>query len=166
MEITSDPAQVTRTHGGMPVRALLGVGYDGERLRLYWPYTSDIDGRRFLTRFIAIRCRWFGVDVTRIHMADDEKREWPHDHSRDFWSFKAGWYTEWVYSNPEDLSARHLRRHSRFSVHRMPCTRAHSITEVSPGLVTVMFLGPRRQKSSYWTSDGLQSTGMKVDQGG
>jgi hypothetical protein len=158
--------EVSRTHGGMPAWAFLGAGYDGEKLRLYWPYKSEIAGKRFLTRLIVVRCRWFALDITRIHMPDDGEREWPHDHSRDFWSWKTGCYEEWVYDNPDDLSSRQLRHNRRFTIHSLRHTQAHSITRVSPRLVTVMFLGPKKQKSSYWTPDGKQPTGMKVDQDG
>jgi len=156
--------KVQRTHGGMPDWALLGVGKDAEgRWRTYWPYTSEIDGQRFLTRFIFIRNPWFSVDITRIGMADDQ-REWPHDHSRTFRSLKFGWYEEDVYDDvAEPLRFRHVR-HGRFSIHRLKYTQAHSITRVSPKLVTVLFLGRKRQKSNYWTPAGLQTIGMAVDQ--
>jgi hypothetical protein len=162
--VASVTATVTRTHGGMPNWCLLGVGLVDRKPRLFWPYTSSIGAKRFLTRFIIVRNPLFSVDVTRIHMPDDSEREWPHDHSRDFWSFKAGWYEEWVYGNPDNLEDRILRKHSRFSVHRLRHTQAHSITRVSPRLVTVLFLGRSRQKSNYWTPSGFQTIGMKVDQ--
>jgi hypothetical protein len=156
--------EVVRTHGGMPDWCLLGIGTNDGKLALYWPYTSEINGERFLTRFIVVRNPWFSVDITRISMPDDDKRMWPHDHSRTFWSWKFGSYDEWVYSDPSDLSKRKLRRHPKFSLHRLRHTEAHSITRVSPGLVTVLFLGRKRQKSSYWTPKGKRSIGMKVDQ--
>jgi hypothetical protein len=169
MTDTATPAalvtpEVKRKNGGMPDWAFLGAGTDHEgRLRLYWPYTSDVGGRRFLTRFILFRTPWASMDITRISMADDQ-REYPHDHSRTFWSWKWGWYAEDVYDDPDDLArVRHVR-HRRLGVHRLRHDQAHSITEVSPHLVTVLFLGRRRQKSSYWTPEGKQTTGMAVDQ--
>lgn len=161
-------AQVThtveRTHGGMPNWALLGVGIDTSRkIRLYLPYRSKIDGRPFLTRFIVIRNPWFSLDITRIGMADDQ-REYPHDHSRTFNSFKLGWYAEDVYYDRDDLTNKRHIRHRRFGIHRLRYTQAHSITEVSPHLVTILFLGRQRQKSNYWTPAGLQTIGMAVDQ--
>jgi hypothetical protein len=148
----------------MPGWALLGAGIDAEgSLRLYWPYTSDINGERFLTRFIVFRTPLASVDVTRIGRADDQ-RKYPHDHSRTFWSWKFGWYAEDVYDDPADLTVKRHVRHQRFGVHRLRHTQAHSITEVSPRLITVLFLWRKRQKSNYWTPDGLQSTSMAVDQ--
>lgn len=155
--------EVARKNGGMPSWAVLGVGVNHEgKLVLYWPYTSDIDGERFLTRFIVLRTPYVSCDVTRIHMTDDQ-RAYPHDHSRTFWSWKFGWYAEEVYDNPAGLtSVRHIR-HRKLGIHRLRYTQAHSITAVSPHLVTVTFLGPKRQPSSYWTPTGKQSTGMGVD---
>ncbi|HEV2175229.1 MAG TPA: hypothetical protein VGR71_16770 [Nitrospira sp.] len=157
-------SKVERKNGGMPNWCVLGVGVNHEgKLVCYWPYTSEIDGERFLTRFIVVRTPLASVDVTRIHMPDDQ-RKFPHDHSRTFWSFKFGWYAEDVFYDKADLSLTRHVRHRRLGVHRLKYTQAHSITEVSPKLVTVLFLGPRRQKSNYWTPNGLQSIGMGVDQ--
>ena len=155
---------VTRKHGGMPSWAVLGVGRNHEgRLVRYWPYTSDIDGERFLTRFIVFRTPLAGCEVTRIHV-DDTSRPDPHDHSRTFGSWKFGWYSEWVFADRNDLSVKRHIRHRRFGIHLLRHTEAHTITEVSPRLVTVLFLGPHRQKSNYWTPAGLQTIGMGVDQ--
>lgn len=169
MTATSAPAGVTkkvvRKHGGMPNWALLGIGKNHEgKWRTWWPYTSEIDGERFLTRLIVLRTPYVSVDITRIGMADDQ-REYPHDHSRTFFSFKLwGWYEEDVFSDRNDPTDRVHKRHGRFSIHRLRYTQAHSITKISPKLVTVLFLGPQRQKSNYWTPDGLQTIGMGVDQ--
>jgi hypothetical protein len=156
-------AEVKRKHGGMPDWALLGVGRDAEgKLRLYWPYTSEINGERFLTRFIVLRTPYGSCDITRISMADDQ-REFPHDHSRTFWSWKLGWYAEDVYTDQADLSAMQHKRHRRLGIHRLRHTEAHSITSVSPRLVTVLVSGRQRQTSNYWTPTGLQTIGMAVD---
>ncbi len=143
--------KVERKFGGMPNYALLT------------PYWSRIDGQPFLSRFIVFRTPLVSVSVTRIHTADDQ-RPYPHDHSRSFVSFKFGSYEEDVFYDPADLTARRHRTHRRFSFHQLRYTQAHSITKVSPRLVTVMFSGPKRQKSNYWTPDGKQTIGMAVDQ--
>jgi hypothetical protein len=160
------PAQVTdkviRTAGGLPEWCLLSVGIVNGKPVFFWPYKSEINGKRFLTRFILFRTPLASVDITRISMADDD-RAWPHDHSRSFVSWKFGSYEEWVYYNPADLTSRRYRKHRRFSFHQLRHCQAHSITQVSPGLVTVLFLGPKRRKSSYWTPEGMQSTGMIAD---
>ena len=157
-------ATVERKGGGMPNWCVLGIGINHERRVVrYWPYTSEINGKRFLTRFIVVRTPLASVDITRVHMPDDQ-RAYPHDHSRTFWSWKFGWYAEEVFSDKGDLTARRSVRHRRFGIHRLQYTEAHSITVVSPRLVTVLFLGPRRQASNYWTPDGLRSIGMGVDQ--
>jgi len=157
-------AEVKRKHGGMPDWALLGIGIDtAGKLRLYWPYTSEINGERFLTRFMVVRSPYASCDITRISMADD-RREYPHDHSRTFFSWKFGWYEEDVYTDPADLSAVQHKRHRRLGIHRLRHSEAHSITRVSPRLVTVIVLGRRRHASNYWTPQGLQTIGMAVDQ--
>jgi hypothetical protein len=143
---------VTRKNGGMPDYAFC------------FPYWSDIDGKRFLSRFILFRTPLASVDITRIHMPDNQ-REYPHDHSRSFVSFKLiGSYDEDVFYDPHDLTSRRHRTHRWLSCHLMRHSMAHSITRVSPFLITVLFLGPRRRKSNYWTPDGFQTIGMKVDQ--
>jgi hypothetical protein len=151
----STPARVTNTvtrkDGGMPEYAFL---------KRYW---SRIDGKPFLTRFIVFRTPLASIDVTRIHMADND-RAWPHDHSRSFVSWKFGSYDEDVFYDPADLTSKRHRKHSRFSFHQLRHCQAHSITRVSPRLVTVLFLGPKRRKSNYWTPGGMQTIGMKVDQ--
>lgn len=162
--MTTTATEVTRKHGSMPRWAVLGVGADASgKVRLYWPWWSDINGERFLTRFVILRNRWVSISVTRIHMADDQ-REDPHDHSHTFWSGKAGWYAENVYTDPDDLSKMRHIRHRRFSIHRLPYTSAHSITEISPKLWTVLVSGRTKQTSSYWTPAGKRSTGVNGDQ--
>lgn len=155
--------EVVRTNGGMPKWTVMGMTFADRKLQFFWPYTSEIGGERFLTRFILIFTRWGGCHITRIHMADD-LREWPHDHSATFWSWVFGWYEEVVYDDPDNLNrVRHVR-HRRFSIHRLRHSQAHSITAVSPRLFTILFLGRRRRKSNYWTPDGPSSLGMKMDQ--
>jgi hypothetical protein len=139
--------EVTRKDGGMPEHAFL------------YPWWVNINGKRFISRLVIFKTPWAGIDVSRIHMPDDD-RDHPHDHSRSFISLKLGWYNEWVYYNPSDLTQRRLRKHRWFSAHLMRYQWAHSITEVSPHLVTILFLGRTRQKSSYWTSTGKQLTGV------
>jgi hypothetical protein len=151
------------------IQALAGepkVERQGGGMRKYMfmqRYWSEIGGKRFLTRFVFFFTPLAGCHVTRVHMADDQ-RKWPHDHSATFWSWKAGWYAECVYTDPGDLSKVRYVRHRRFGIHRLRWDEAHSITQVSPHLWTVLFLGPRRTTSSYWTPDGKQNTGMKMDE--
>jgi hypothetical protein len=140
--------KVERKDGGMPEYAFM------------YPWWSKIDGKPFLSRFVFFRTPWATIDITRIH-TDDNQRPWPHDHSRSFVSFKLiGSYDEDVFYDPDDLTSRRRRRHSWLSCHLMRYNMAHSITRVSPVLVTVLFGGPTRRKSSYWTPAGLQPTGV------
>jgi hypothetical protein len=130
------------------------------------PYWSDIDGQRFLTRFVFFFTPWAGCHVTRIHMADDQ-REYPHDHSATFWSWKLwGTYDEDVYDDPKDLGRVRRVKHRRFGIHRLGWDQAHSITRVSPVTVTMLFLARRRNHSGYWTPEGKQSLNMTMDKMG
>jgi hypothetical protein len=128
------------------------------------PYYSDIDGQRFLTRFVFWFTPFGGCHVTRIHMADDQ-REHPHDHTRTFISIKlAGGYEEDVYSGDIASPDRRHRKHRWLSWHVMPYDQAHSITAVRPLTVTLLFLGRHRHGSGYWTPDGKVPLGMPVDE--
>jgi hypothetical protein len=150
MTITTEPV-VTRSGGGMPRWAFLK------------PYHSDINGQRFLTRFIFFFTPYGGAHITRIHMADDQ-RKWPHDHSATFLSVRlAGGYEEDVYDQPGDLSSVRRRAHRWLSASRLRYTEAHSITSVRPFTVTLLLLGRRRNHSAYWTPDGKRSLGMTLD---
>lgn len=142
---------VKRSKGGM------------RRWMFLTPYWSEIDGQRFLTRFVFFFTPWAGCHITRIHMADNQ-REWPHDHSATFWSWKLGSYDEDVYSDPDDLASKRHVQHRRFGIHKLRHDEAHSITRVSPKLVTILFLSRRRHGSAYWTPSGKQSLGMKMDE--
>lgn len=146
METQATP-EVRRKGGSMPEWAMFR-----------W-FTSDVNHRRFITRFILLRTPFISLDVSRIHK-DDRDRPHPHDHSRSFASLKFGSYDEWVYYDPTDLSKRRFRSHRRFSLHLLRYTQAHSITRVSPRLITVLFLGPRHQESTYWTPTGKVLTGV------
>lgn len=152
---------VTRSHGGMPNWAFLGLRFDDRKVRIDWPYWSNVNGRRFLTRFMILRTPWISADVTRIHGADDQ-RKWPHDHSRSFYSIRLlGGYDEDVWDDPDDLTSKRHRRHRWLSGSLLRWTEAHSITRVDPLTVTLLFLGPKRQKSTYWTPEGKTDLGMR-----
>jgi hypothetical protein len=160
--MTTTDVKVERKNGGMPKWAVLSFSIVAGKPRFYWPYTSDVGGKRFLTRFIPLFTPWGGTHITRVSMADDQ-RKYPHDHSATFASLKFGSYEEDVYSDPDDLSQAEHRVHRRFSCHVLRYNQAHSITRVSPHLVTILFLGWRRNKSSYWTPEGKIPLGMTMD---
>jgi hypothetical protein len=142
--------KVERTKGGM------------RKWMFFEKYYSRIDDEPFLSRYVLFFTPWAGLHVTRIHKPDNQ-REWPHDHSATFWSWKFGWYAENVYSgDPLNPVKTHVK-HRRFGIHRLGWDQAHSITEVSPHLWTILFLGRRRNRSSYWTPQGKQSLEMTMD---
>lgn len=135
------------------------------RWAFFAPYWTHINDKPFLNRFIFFFTPLGGCHVTWIRQADNQ-REWPHDHSATFLSLRlSGWYEEDVFDNPDDLTVKHHRHHGWLSARRLRYDQAHSITRISRfPLITVLFLGRRRQKSSYWTPEGKKSTGMKMDE--
>lgn len=150
---TAVTPKVTRTGGGMPKVAFLK------------PYRSMIDGRPFLDRFILFFTPYAGCHITWIRQADNQ-REWPHDHSATFISFRLlGGYEEDVFSGDPHNPAKQHRRHKWLSASVLRHDQAHSITSLSRwGALTVLFLGRRQRTSSYWTPEGLENTGMKMDE--
>lgn len=156
--------KVERKNGGMPKWAVLGLTVADGKIQRFWPYTSDVGGRRFLTRFIFFFTEYAGCHVTLISQADNQ-REFPHDHSATFVSFRlTGSYEEDVFTDPADLTRREHRTHRWLSASRLRHAEAHSITKISRfPLITILFLGRRRQKSNYWTPSGKQPLGMKMD---
>lgn len=159
----TETSVVERSHGGMPRWSFLGLRFEDGRIRTDWPYWSNVNGQRFLTRFIVAFTPVGGLHVTRIHGADDQ-REWPHDHSRTFWSLRLlGSYDEDVWDDPDDLSAKRHRRHRWLSLSRLGWDQAHSITRVDPLTVTLLVLGRKRNKSTYWTPDGKTDLGMRLN---
>jgi len=148
---TMTDVKVERKGGGMPKWAF------------FMPYWSKIDGEPFLTRFIFAFTPYGGAHITRIHKADDQ-RKWPHDHSATFLSIRLlGGYEEDVYTDPADLTGKRHRVHKWLSASKLRYGEAHSITSVKPWTVTLLLLGKRRQKSNYWTPEGKQPLGMKMD---
>lgn len=131
-----------RKNGGMPS---WGVN------RAYWVRVGD---EPFLDRRVLAICPWFAVLLSDIYGPDTGRD--PHDHSRGFASLiLSGSYAEDVYSDPRDLGRVTSRRHRRWSLHRMPASRAHSITSVPGGRVrTLVIAGRSRGTWSFWTSQG------------
>jgi hypothetical protein len=154
-EVIASPVtpQVTRTKGGM------------RKWMFMEPYRSKIDGKPFLDRFVFFFTPWAGCHLTWIRQPDNQ-REWPHDHSATFLSVRlAGGYSEDVFTDPIDLTAREHRVHRWLSATRLRASEAHSITKISRwGTVTLLFLGKRRQASNYWTPDGKVSLRMTMDE--
>jgi hypothetical protein len=146
-----DTVKVERSGGGM------------RKWMFFTPYHSDVNGQRFLTRFVFFFTPYAGAHITRIHGADDQ-RKWPHDHSATFCSIRLlGSYEEDVYTDPGNLSQWEHRKHRWGSASRLRWDEAHSITRVSPFTVTLLLLGRRRNQSHYWTDQGKQPLGMAMD---
>ena len=111
-------------------------------------------GLLYLVRLRIIATPWFGIYVHDIH-EDDGDRDC-HNHP---WSFISivlrGSYTERVYDQPASHPCSYRQQvHGRFSVHRMGRTSAHRIVKASPGLKTLILVGPRRGTWGFFEHDG------------
>jgi len=136
-----ESARTDRKDGGMP---RWGVN------RAYW---VRVGGEPFLDRRVLAICPWFAVLLSDIHGPDTARD--PHDHSRSFVSWVlSGGYTELVYDDPAALGLPLRRTHRRWSFHVMPASRAHSITDVTKPLRTLVFAGRSRGTWSFWTAQG------------
>lgn len=113
-------------------------------------YQVRKDGVLFIDRLRVVQCPWFAVYLSRL-LEPDEDRD-PHDHSRSFasWVLRGG-YRERVLSETGQVSG---RSHGRWSWHVMPRRRAHSITAVRPGTVTLLLAGKRAETWHFWTPRG------------
>ena len=82
-----------------------------------------------------------------------------HDHP---WSFasivlRGGYTEEWgrvTNAVPHDIRGRGFRSWGAGSIHRMPLNRAHRITAVKPGTVTLVLHGPRRRRWGFFMPTG------------
>ncbi len=112
-------------------------------------------GLTYLVRLRIFQTPWFGVYIHDIHEDDGDWR--PHNHP---WSFISvvlrGSYTERVYDRPSSKPSSYRQQvHGRFSAHRMGRTSAHRIVEASPGLKTLILVGPRSKDGwGFFEEDG------------
>lgn len=119
--------------------------------RAYW---VRVGAEPFLDRRVLVICPWFAVLLSDIHGPDTGRD--PHDHSRPFVSWVlSGGYTELVHDDPAALSLPLRRTHRRWSFHVMPASRAHSITDVTKPLRTLVLAGRSRGTWSFWTPQGM-----------
>lgn len=110
----------------------------------------------YLARLRIIQTPWFGVYVHDIYEPDADRH--PHNHP---WSFISivlrGYYTERLYPEPlKDLNDSYLlrRTYMRWSWHKMGRSSAHRIIHASPGLKTLILVGPRRSNWGFFTDKG------------
>lgn len=127
------------------------------------------DGARtYLKRIRIVQTPHFGLYLHWIYFADGDRD--PHDHPWNFWSFIVrGGYTECIWKMQPGLGALRVTparwrreddpgrvaRRGRFSLHRHPTSIAHTIAELKPGTVTLVFVGRRQREWGFWTPDGF-----------
>lgn len=144
---------------------LVKYPYVGNIRWAFWKW-ADIAYARdpryvYLRRLRVIQTPWCALYLHWIFLTDDDRD--PHDHPINFWSFIwRGGYTERVYWTNRatnqwgEIDSRHSpRRWRRFSLHYMRVGRAHQITQLEPGTMTVLFVGRRnKQRWGFWTPEG------------
>ena len=109
-------------------------------------------GRVFLDRW-GLECRWFGVFVH--HIAGPDPGVDLHDHPWPFVSLVVrGSYLEEVADarNPRSTT---LFGRGRWSVHRMPLTRAHRITLAKQGTWTLVLRGRKQRSWGFYQPEGF-----------
>jgi len=106
-------------------------------------------GNPMMERWRLLQTPWLGIYVHFIYREDLDPV--PHDHP---WQFRSlvlrGSYTEHYW--PDARVWEHSRRQSfgRWSWHRFPLAAAHRITSVTPGTVTLVFVGSKRRTWGFW----------------
>lgn len=113
------------------------------------------NGLVYLARLRIVQTPWFAVYLHDIYEPDGDRD--PHDHPWTFWSFVLrGGYTEALHPFPHvDSSFSTPNVWKRFTLHRMGQESAHRITEIQPGLKTLIFTGPRTRNWGFHTEDGF-----------
>lgn len=138
----------------------------GQRWALWKPF--DIrgkDGDLYLHRRRIVQTPAFGVYVHRIYREDFDRH--PHDHPWQFVSvILRGGYWERVHEaapladgrilmDRVNLTGRLVYRR-RGSVHLHRYSRAHRITKVKPGTISLVVVGRRRGGWGFWTAEGFR----------
>lgn len=108
----------------------------------------------YLIRWRVVQTPWFSFYVHRI-LLDDSGRE-PHDHPWTFGSFILwGGYTEkFLKPYHRGFYRTSIRSWGMFSWHKVHVDEFHSITDVKPNTISLVFTGPRRQVWGFLTPDG------------
>lgn len=141
-------------------------------LRPFDIYAKDGSGDVYLHRIRLIQTPWFAVYLHDLNLPDSDR--FPHDHPWAFCSIVLrGGYTEVVYQPvfgcvrqvDGRMAQRTVRRHSRWSAHRMGTDVAHEITQVQPRTKTLVLCGPRSRNWGFWTDNGFVPWQEYVDAG-
>lgn len=115
-------------------------------------------GNPMMERWRLIQTPLFGVYVHRIYREDLDPV--PHDHPWRFWSvILRGGYTEEYHADTRIIGwgvgrKRVYRRHNRGHAHGFPLQAAHRIVGVSPGTVTLVFVGRKVRSWGFYDSTG------------
>jgi hypothetical protein len=112
-------------------------------------------GMVYLRRLRIAKTPLVGIQLHFIYECDTDRD--PHDHPRTFWSLVLrGGYIEQVYKAVygRDFSVT-VMKWPRWSWHRFHLGWAHRITQIMPGTVTLVIIGPWRKVWGFHTSEGF-----------
>ncbi len=116
-------------------------------------YQVSVGDDVFIDRWRLLTVPALTVLVTRI-FGPDSGRD-PHDHARSFISLAvSGGYTEKVWDT-RDMSRPPVTRHHRpWRPYLLRRSQAHTITQVSGKLRTIVLAGPHHGTFRFWTPEG------------
>lgn len=111
--------------------------------------------RVYLRRLRILQTPWFALYLHFIFLPDEDRD--PHDHPFPFWSMIVrGGYTETIWRVVSLNGLRGISHDSRTqtwrrgSIHKTPLDRAHMITILAPGTITLVFCGPKVQEWGFY----------------
>lgn len=115
--------------------------------------------KTYLLRLRVIQCPLFSVFLHYVFLPDRDRD--PHDHPWSFFSFICkGGYVEEVFEHVETekpyFKSIGTLSWPRFSWHRMPWYKAHTIRTILPGTVTLVITGRRKRDWGFWTEEGWE----------
>lgn len=116
----------------------------------------------YLKRWIAIRTPWFGIQVHRINLPDNDRH--PHNHPRPFATLvlRGGYTEEWLCG-----TERKINKWCAGSFHSMGLKEYHRIHRLySKPTWTLVLVGPKAQGWGYLTPEGHVDHNMYWQQQG
>lgn len=111
-----------------------------------------------LKRIRVVQTPWFGIYLHFIYREDMDRD--PHDHPWVFWRIVLkGGYIEDFFFKPASQTSAIGRMHMPFWArnqpfrwfNKFPVDQAHRITQVEPGTVTLVIVGPKNRTWGFWT---------------
>lgn len=126
---------------------------DGRWVFWRWKYVSH---NEYITRLDVVRTPWFEIKLHFMHGPDPERD--PHDHPWPFLSLiLRGSYIERRHVTWSPMTQWYSLHPHRWYNWMPDPTKAHRITSVEPGTVTLVLAAGRRREWGFHTRDGWVS---------